>query len=255
MVLSSMDINCDMGESFGNWNMGDDAGMMPRITTANVACGFHASDPLTMLKTVALAKAHNVTVGAHPGLPDLLGFGRRTMNITPEDAHAYVVYQTGALQASLKMHGMRLHHVKPHGAFYSVLRTDEALAEAVADAIAALSDVPMLYWPAPTDAAMPVAARKKGIRVVGEIYPDLQYAPDGTLVIQRTKHETDTAFAAAQVKRFVESGKVAATDGSLIALDAESLCIHGDGPNATAVGDAVRAALDALGCTIAPVMA
>lgn len=254
-MISSMDINCDMGESFGNWNMGDDAGMMPRITTANVACGFHASDPLTMLKTVALAKSHNVAVGAHPGLPDLLGFGRRAMNITPEDAHAYVVYQTGALQASLKMHGMRLHHIKPHGAFYSVLRTDEALAAAVADAIAALSDVPMLYWPAPTDAAMPAAARKKGIRVVGEIYPDLQYAPDGTLVIQRTKHETDIDFAAAQVTRFVEGGKVQATDGSLIALDAESICIHGDGPNATAVGDAVRAALGKLDCAIAPVMA
>ena len=250
-----VDINCDMGESFGNWNMGDDAGMMPRITTANVACGFHASDPVTMLKTVALAKTHEVVVGAHPGLPDLLGFGRRAMNITPEDAYAYVVYQTGALQASLHMHGLRLHHVKPHGAFYSLLRTDEALAAAVAEAIAGLSDHPMLYWPAPTDAAMPVAARQKGIRVVGEIYPDLQYAPDGSLVIQRTKHETDTAFAAAQVRRYVESGKVEATDGSLIALDAESLCIHGDGPNATAVGDAVRSTLTALGCSIAPVMA
>lgn len=254
-MLTTMDINCDMGESFGNWNMGNDEGMMPRITTANVACGFHASDPLTMLKTVELAREHNVAVGSHPGLPDLLGFGRRAMNITPEDAHAYVVYQTGALQAALKVHGMTLHHIKPHGAFYSILRTDEALAEAVADGIASLSETPMLYWPAPTDAAMPVAAKKRGIRVVGEIYPDLQYAPDGSLVLQRAKHETDTAFAAAQVRRYVESGKVEATDGSLIALDAESLCIHGDGPNATEVGDAVRAALDELNCTIAPVMA
>jgi UPF0271 protein len=249
-----MDINCDMGESFGNWNMGDDQNMMARITTANVACGFHASDPLTMLETVALAKQHQVQVGAHPGLPDLLGFGRRAMNITPEDAHAYVVYQTGALQAALKVHGMRLHHIKPHGAFYSVLRTDEALAAAVADGIAALSDIPILYWPAPTDAAMPAAARKKGIRVVGEMYPDLHYAPDGALVLQRSKQLTDTVFAAAQVKRFVESGQVAATDGTLITLDAESLCIHGDGPNATDVGDAVRAALAELGCAIAPVM-
>lgn len=253
-MLTSIDINCDMGESFGNWNMGDDVGMMPRITTANVACGFHASDPVTMLKTVALAKEHRVAVGSHPGLPDLLGFGRRAMNITPEDAHAYVVYQTGALQAALHIHGMKLHHVKPHGAFYSVLRTDEALAEAVADAIALLSDQPMLYWPAPTDAAMPRAARAKGIRVVGEIYPDLQYAPDGSLVLQRAKHETDTAFAAAQVRRYVETGKVEAIDGSLIALDAESLCIHGDGPNATDVGDAVRAALNDIGCGIAALM-
>ena len=254
-MLKSIDINCDMGESFGNWNMGNDAGMMPRITTANVACGFHASDPVTMLKTVELAKEHSVEVGSHPGLPDLLGFGRRTMNITPEDAHAYVLYQTGALQAALQVHGMRLHHIKPHGAFYSVLRTDEALAEAVADAISSFPDTPMLYWPAPTSAAMPVAAKKAGIRVVGEIYPDLQYAPDGTLVIQRTKHETDTEFAAAQVKRYVQSGEVEAIDGSTIALDAESLCIHGDGPNSTDVGDAVRAALEEIGCEIAPVTA
>ncbi|MGR8920160.1 MAG: 5-oxoprolinase subunit PxpA [Gammaproteobacteria bacterium] len=254
-MMEAMDINCDMGESFGNWNMGNDAGMMPRITTANVACGFHASDPVTMLETVAMAKEHGVEVGSHPGLPDLLGFGRRAMNITPEDAHAYVVYQTGALQAALKVHGMRLHHIKPHGAFYSVLRTDEALAEAVAEGIAALTDTPMLYWPAPTDAAMPTAARRHGIRVVGEIYPDLHYAADGSLVIQRTKHETDVEFAAAQVRRFVETGKVEAMDGSLVELDAESLCIHGDGPNATEVGDAVRAALADLGCKIAPVMA
>ncbi|MGB1883984.1 MAG: 5-oxoprolinase subunit PxpA [Gammaproteobacteria bacterium] len=253
-MLESIDINCDMGESFGNWNMGNDEGMMPRITTANVACGFHASDPVTMIKTVELAKAHSVEVGSHPGLPDLLGFGRRAMNITPEDAHAYVLYQTGALQAALQKNGMRLHHIKPHGAFYSVLRTEEELAAAVAEAIASFPDTPMLYWPAPTTAAMPEAARKAGIRVVGEIYPDLQYAPDGTLVIQRTKHETDTAFAAAQVKRYVESGKVEALDGSLIPLDAESLCIHGDGPNSTDVGDAVRKTLDEIGCKIAPVM-
>ena len=254
-MLSSMDINCDMGESFGNWNMGDDSGMMPRITTANVACGFHASDPVTMLETVALAKDNNVAVGSHPGLPDLLGFGRRAMNITPADARAYVIYQTGALQAALHVHGMKLHHVKPHGAFYTILRSEEDLAEAVADGIARLADTPMLYWPAPLDAALPVAARKKGIRVVGEIYPDLKYNPDGSLLIERAKHETDTAFAAAQVKRFVETGKVEAVDGTLVELDAESLCIHGDGPNATEVGDAVRAALDGIGCKIAPVMA
>ena len=254
-MITSMDINCDMGESFGNWQMGNDAGMMPRITTANVACGFHASDPVTMIDTCKLAKAHNVAVGSHPGLPDLLGFGRRAMNITPEDAYAYIVYQTGALQAALRANGMRLHHIKPHGAFYSVLRTNEALAAAVAEAIVQIADQPMLYWPAPTNAAMPVAARNKGIRVVGEIYPDLIYAPDGSLILQRAKHETDTAFAAAQVKRFVATGKVEANDGSLIALDAESLCIHGDGPNATDVGEAVRAALNEIGCRIAPVMA
>ena len=253
-MLTLMDINCDMGESFGNWNMGDDVGMMPRITTANVACGFHASDPLTMIETVKLAKQHNVVVGAHPGLPDLLGFGRRAMNITPEDAHAYVIYQVGALQGALATENMRLHHIKPHGAFYSVLKTDETLAEAVAEAIKALSDDPVLYWPAPTTAAMPMAAKKLGIRVVGEIYPDLIYAPDGSLILQREKHETDVDFAAAQVRRYVETGKVEANDGSLVELDAESLCIHGDGPNSVQVADAIRAMLNDIGCKIDPVM-
>lgn len=253
-MLKQMDINCDMGESFGNWHMGDDEGMMPHITTANVACGFHASDPVTMINTVKLAKQHGIAVGSHPGLPDLLGFGRRAMNITAEDAYAYVVYQVGALQASLAVEGMKLHHIKPHGAFYSVLKANEELAEAVAEGILKLSDAPMLYWPAPTTAALPSACKKRGIRVVGEIYPDLQYAADGSLVIQRHKHETDVAFAASQVECYVKTGKVQAMDGSLVALDAESLCIHGDGPNCVEVAVAIQNRLKSLGCKIAPVM-
>ena len=253
-MIESMDINCDMGESFGNWVMGDDEGMMPHITTANVACGFHASDPLTMLDTVKKAKQYGVAVGAHPGLPDLLGFGRRHMAITPADAYSYVVYQVGALEAALRVNEMTLHHVKPHGAFYSVLRTDEALADAVADAIAELSDRPMLYWPAPTDSALPSAAKKRGIRVVGEIYPDLTYAPDGGLILQRAKHETDLEFAASQVKRYVETGAVEAVDGSAIALDAESICVHGDGPNGVQVVEAVGATLKGMGCKVEPAL-
>jgi len=253
-MLKTIDINCDMGESFGNWKMGDDEGMMPFITTANVACGFHASDPLTMIGTCRRAREHGIAVGAHPGLPDILGFGRRTMNITAEDAYAYTVYQVGALQASLATQGMKLHHIKPHGAFYSVLKTQEELAEAVAEAIDQLSDKPILYWPAPTSTALPTACKKRGIRVVGEIYPDLHYAADGSLVIQRQKHETDVAYACAQVRRYVETGKVEALDGSLVALDAESLCIHGDGPNSVEVARAIQKTLQDIGCDIAPVM-
>jgi UPF0271 protein len=204
---------------------------------------------------VKLAKQHGIAVGSHPGLPDLLGFGRRAMNITAEDAYAYVVYQVGALQASLAVEGMKLHHIKPHGAFYSVLKANEELAEAVAEGILKLSDAPMLYWPAPTTAALPTACKKRGIRVVGEIYPDLQYAPDGALVIQRHKHLTDVAFAASQVECYVTTGKVQAMDGSLVELDAESLCIHGDGPNCVEVAIAIQERLKALGCKIAPVMA
>jgi 5-oxoprolinase (ATP-hydrolysing) subunit A len=204
---------------------------------------------------VKLAKQHGIAVGSHPGLPDLLGFGRRAMNITAEDAYAYVVYQVGALQASLAVEGMKLHHIKPHGAFYSVLKSNEELAEAVAEGILKLSDAPMLYWPAPTTAALPTACKRRGIRVVGEIYPDLQYAPDGALVIQRHKHLTDVAFAASQVECYVTTGKVQAMDGSLVELDAESLCIHGDGPNCVEVAIAIQERLKALGCKIAPVMA
>lgn len=253
-MLKTIDINCDMGESFGNWKMGDDEGMMPFITTANVACGFHASDPLTMIDTCKRAREHGIAVGAHPGLPDILGFGRRTMAITADDAYAYTVYQVGALQASLVTQGMKLHHIKPHGAFYSVLKTQQELADAVAEAIAQLSDAPILYWPAPTSTALPTACKKRGIRVVGEIYPDLHYAADGSLVIQRQKHETDVAYACAQVKRYVQTGKVEALDGSLVALDAESLCIHGDGPNSVEVARAIQQTLRDIGCDIAPVM-
>ena len=248
--MESIDINCDMGESFGNWVMGDDSGMMKRVTTANVACGFHASDPVTMLETVSLAKKNNVKIGSHPGLPDLLGFGRRVMNITAEDAHAYVVYQTGALQAALQVNGMDLNHIKPHGAFYSILKQDEIIAEAVADAIKCLSSSPMLYWPAPTDAALPTAAKKLGVRVIGEIYPDLQYDNDGSLVIQRKKHETDTDFAVKQVRQFVETGTVSSIEGRPVELEAESICIHGDGPNALEITDAIARELKELNCEI-----
>ena len=253
-MIKTIDINCDMGESFGNWKMGDDEGMMPFITTANVACGFHASDPLTMIDTCKRAREHGIAVGAHPGLPDILGFGRRTMAITADDAYAYTVYQVGALQASLATQGLKLHHIKPHGAFYSVLKTQQELADAVAEAIAQLSDAPILYWPAPTSTALPTACKKRGIRVVGEIYPDLHYAADGSLVIQRQKHETDVAYACAQVKRYVQTGKVEALDGSLVALDAESLCIHGDGPNSVEVAKAIQQTLRDIGCDIAPVL-
>jgi UPF0271 protein len=248
-----MDINCDMGESFGNWKMGDDAGMMPLITTANVACGFHASDPVTMLDTIELAGKHDIQIGAHPGLPDLVGFGRRVMNLSPKDAYADIVYQVGALQAALHVHGLQLHHIKPHGAMLHVLQNED-VAGAVADAITDLCDSPLLYWPAPLTHPFPRAALKKGIRVVGEIYPDLSYGPDGSLIIQREKHETDVDFAVAQVRRYVETGKVESVDGSMFELEAESVCVHGDGPNSVDVATAIKDQLEAIGCAVKPIM-
>ena len=250
--MRTIDINSDLGESFGNWKLGDDEAVIPVITSANVACGFHASDPVTMIRTVGLCKQSGVEVGAHPGLPDLLGFGRRPMRITPGDCYAYVLYQVGALQAVLAAEGMTLHHIKPHGAFYSVLREDDPLAEAFCDATLALMPEPVVYWPEGKDLALPRAAREREIRVVMEVYVDMDYAPDGSILIQRSKHETDLELASAQIRRFLDEGVVLTTDGSLIPLEAESICVHGDGPNAIEVIAALRRTIGECGHSVAP---
>jgi UPF0271 protein len=252
MTQRTFDINCDLGESFGNWSLGHDEEVMPLVTSANVACGFHAGDPVTMARTVALAMRHGVAVGAHPGLPDLLGFGRRLMAISPDDAAAYVRYQAGALQAFLRAAGGELNHVKPHGAFFELLRDRADLARPVAQAVRDLGDEVMVYWPAPAEGvAFCEKLGQLGVRVVGEIYPDLSYAPDGRLVIERSKVETDVEFAAHQTRLFIEEGVVEAVDGSRVPLNAGSACIHGDGPNAVAVARAVRRALTETGHEIA----
>lgn len=248
-----IEINSDLGESFGNWKMGNDEALIPLIAAANVACGFHASDPVTMVKTVETCLRHGVEVGAHPGLPDLLGFGRRVMRITPEDCYAYVLYQGGALAGVLGAAGGTLHHVKPHGAFYTVLRDDDELAAAFCEAAAKLMRRPVVYWPDPTDAALPRQGRKLGVRVVREVYVDLDYAPDGTLVLQRAKHVTDVEQACAQVRRWIETGSAQAVDGSRIPVEAESICIHGDGPNAVEVAQAIRRTIEECGCVHGPI--
>jgi UPF0271 protein len=252
--VRTLDINSDLGESFGNWRMGSDEELVPLITTANMACGFHASDPVTMVSAARLAAKHGVAIGAHPGLPDLLGFGRRVMSITAADAYAYVLYQSAALKGILEANGMVLHHVKPHGAMYSVLKANEELAAAVAEAIEQICPDPLIYWPAPLGAsALPAAAAKRGIPVIGEVYPDLDYAPDGALVIQRSKHHTDVAKACDQVRLFIEEGCVLALDGSKVPLAADSFCIHGDGPNSPEVAKAVRRTIEESGCRVGPV--
>jgi len=248
--VRAIDINADLGESFGNWPMGNDEALIPLITSANVACGFHASDPTTMLTTVRTAKQHGVAVGAHPGLPDMLGFGRRVMRISGEDMYGYIVYQVGALQATLAVNGMALHHVKPHGALYAMLRDDDELGEAAAGALVDLGS-PLSYFPAPVaSTAFGRAAAARGLKVVGEIYPDLGYEDDATLVLQRSKHHTDPAAAAEMVSRFLKDGNVTSLDGAAIPLEAESICVHGDGPNAAEVAAAIRKAVEASGCSL-----
>jgi UPF0271 protein len=249
--LSTVDINCDIGEGFGNWVMGADAEIMPLITTANVACGFHAGDPVIMGRTVELAARHAVVVGAHPGFQDLAAFGRRPIPLDTEEVAAVLIYQIGALTGFLDAKGMPLHHVKPHGALYAYLRDNAEAGEAGAKAVHRIAPEALVYWPAPTTGAVfcdQLAAL--GHEVIPEIYPDLTYAPEGKLIIQRQKLRTDVAFAAAQVKRFLTEGVVETEDGSTSAKTARSICIHSDGPNAVEVAHAVRAAITESGATI-----
>lgn len=251
MSPRTLDINCDCGESFGNWPMGADDQIMPLITTANVACGFHGGDPLVMRKTVALAAENGVAVGAHPGLPDLAGFGRRKMDITPDDAYAMVVYQVGALKGFLEAKGMALHHVKPHGALYVMLHDQEEVAAAVAEAIRDTCPAPpLLYWPAPVEMhALPRAARKLGIEVVGEVYFDLGYSDEAKLVVERKKTARDLGDVARRVRRFLADGVVESLSGKAIPLAADTICVHGDGPNSVDIARTVKAVLAAEGVT------
>ncbi len=249
--MNTIDLNVDMGESFGNWSLGDDEGLLEIATSANIACGFHAGDPLTMLRTVSLASTRGVAIGAHPGFPDVLGFGRRRMDLSPDDAYAYLVYQAGALQASAALHGESLHHVKPHGALCALLRESDEVGDAFARAMEEAFPGTFLYFPAPVEtAAVCVAAERRGISVIGEIYPDLSYREDGDVIVERRKSATDAGEAAAQVLRFLESGEVRTVAGTTLALRAQSICIHGDGPNATEVADRIRGALAEVGVSL-----
>jgi UPF0271 protein len=205
---------------------------MPLITSANVACGFHGGDPVTMGRTVALAKENNVSVGSHPGFPDLMGFGRREIQITPEEAKAYTLYQSGALKAFLETHGMSLSHVKPHGAFYRVLMKDENLTRAVAEAILDLDK--NLFWYMPIPNRSMEWAGSMGVRVIGELYVDMDYAPDGSLAVRREQFafEADPKETAQRIIRFLDSGKVRTLAGTDLQINAKSICVHGDTKNA-----------------------
>ena len=248
--MRKIDINCDMGESFGNFKVGHDEEIMPLITSANVGCGFHGGDPVTMARTVALAKNHGVGVGAHPALPDLMGFGRREMKITPEEARAYLLYQTGALKAFLETRGMKLQHVKPHGAFYTLLRKEEELARAVAEAILDLDK--NLYWFMPVPNRAAEVADSMGVKVVGEMYVDMDYGPDGGLLVRREQfmHQPDPKATAERLVRYLESGKVRTTEGKELEISANSVSVHGDTMNAPAALRVMRAELKSHGVEV-----
>ena len=232
-------INCDMGEAFGLYRMGDDEAIMPLITVANVACGFHASDPVVMHKTVRLAKQHGVKVGAHPSLPDLQGFGRREMKIPRAELADILVYQVGALKGFLEAEGMELNHVKPHGVLYGMAARQEEVAHAVCDA-AEVFGVPLFGMAGSLHEKVYTA---RGHRFVSEFYADLEYDEKGGLIITREHHAVDPKMAAERCVRAVETGKVKSTAGNDVPVRADSVCVHSDTPNAVEIAQAVRAAL------------
>jgi len=229
-------INCDMGESFGAYKMGDDAAMMPLISVANVACGFHGSDPNHMRATVALAKAHNVRVGAHPSLPDLQGFGRREMKIGREELTNIIIYQVGALAGFLAAEGMTLNHIKPHGALYGMAAGDEAMAHAVCDA-ADVFGVPLFGMLGTLHEKI---YTERGHRFVAEYYADLEYDDDGSLIITREHVAVDPMVAAKRCLRAIEEGKTQSINGVDVAVGSDCVCVHSDTPNAVEVAAAVR---------------
>ncbi len=232
-------INCDMGESFGLYRMGDDAALMPMIDIANVACGFHASDFNHMRATVRLAKQHGVAVGAHPSLPDLQGFGRREMKIGREELANCLIYQIGALKGFLEAEGIPLNHIKPHGSLYGMAARDEEIANAVCDA-ADVFKVPLLGMLGTLHEKIYLA---RGHRFIAEFYADLDYNDAGGLIITREHEAKDPAAAAAKCKRAIQEGKVLSVSGRDVRVGADTICVHSDTPNATAIAAAVRAAV------------
>lgn len=232
-------INSDMGEGLGLHSFGNDTAIMSHVDLANVACGAHAGDPEVMRQTVAEAVARGVAVGAHPGLPDLVGFGRREMKLTPDEAESLILAQVGALTAFLRREGAPLSHIKPHGSLYGMLARDEDLMRAAAR-VAALYEVPMLGL---AGTAHESVCCEQGVEFVPELYVDLDYDANGTLVILRRPHPTDPAKAAGRVRRALRDGIVHAQDGTELRIEFTSICVHSDAAGSPAVAQAVRAAL------------
>jgi UPF0271 protein len=247
-----MDLNCDMGESFGAWPLGQDDLLMEHITSANVACGFHAGDPGVMERTVRLAAARGVALGAHPGLPDLQGFGRRALDVTPSEAYALVLYQIGALAAFAQACGTRLVHVKPHGALYNMAAQDPALAVAIAKA--ARDFDPRLRLVGLSGSELLRAGENLGLPVASEVFADRSYEADGSLTPRSLPGAlvTDADEAVARVLRMAREGVVRTRQGLDIPLKADTLCLHGDQPGAAAFARRIRLALEAAGVMVAP---
>lgn len=245
-----IDINSDLGESFGAYTIGRDAGLMASITSANVAAGFHAGDPSVLRQTIRLAKAHGVAVGAHPGFPDLVGFGRRELRVTPAEAEDFVLYQIAAVAGVAAAEGVTLQHVKPHGALFNMAVTDAGLAAAIARAVAAF-DRTLILFGLPGSQILK-AGRAAGLRVAAEVFADRAYEADGSLASRRKPgaviHDADAVVARAV--RMVKDKRVVALDGTVVALEADTICVHGDTPGSDDLAAKVRSGLERAGVAV-----
>jgi 5-oxoprolinase (ATP-hydrolysing) subunit A len=245
-----IDINSDMGESFGAYTIGHDAGLMTSITSANVAAGFHAGDPSVLRGTIRAAKAHGVAVGAHPGFPDLVGFGRRELNVTAAEAEDFVLYQIAAVAGVAAAEGVRLQHVKPHGALFNMAVRNAELAAAIARAVAAF-DRSLILFGLPGSEIL-TAGRAAGLAVAAEVFADRAYEPDGTLASRRKPGSVihDVNAVVARAVRMVTDKTVVAVDGSVIPLQADTICVHGDTPGSDRLAANIRAGLERSGVTV-----
>ncbi|MGI8787641.1 MAG: 5-oxoprolinase subunit PxpA [Pyrinomonadaceae bacterium] len=238
--MFSVDLNCDMGESFGAWTLGTDAELMDYVSSVNIACGFHAGDASVIRKTVECAIAKNVAVGAHPSFPDLQGFGRREMKMSPTEIFDIVLYQVAALKGICEAHGATLHHVKPHGALYNQAANDKTLAEAIAKAVKAIDANLILYGL--SNSFLIAEAEKLNLKCASEVFADRTYQADGNLTARSQPNALieDTEKAAAQVLQMIKSQTVTAVNGETIALKADTVCIHGDGAHALQFTQTIR---------------
>lgn len=253
MSAVRVDLNCDMGESFGNYKIGMDEEIVQYISSANIACGFHASDPLVMEKTIGLCRKAGVAPGAHPGFPDLVGFGRRQMKVTIPELKAMVMYQIGALKAFAGAAGLKLQHVKPHGAMYNMAGRDEAMADAICEAVAAVD--PDLILLGLSGSKFEAAAKKAGIRFAREVFADRAYEEDGSLVARGKEGAmiTDENLAIRRVISMVKEHHVTAITGKEIEVVPDSICLHGDSPKAVLFAKMIREELTKEGVEIAPI--
>jgi UPF0271 protein len=254
MAEKKIDLNSDVGESFGNYKLGLDEDVIPLISSANIACGFHAGDPAIMKRTIAIAKENGVAVGAHPGFPDLIGFGRRSLDASLVEIQDYVLYQIGALQGFASAQGIKLQHVKPHGALYNMAVQNNDIWDAVAQAIAAVDQQLILFVLAGSNRKkLEAIGARHGIRIAFEFFGDRAYNPDGSLVSRREPGAVihDHQIVAEKVLKMVNEGRVVCKDGSEIDMTADTICVHGDNPAALALVKNIRESLLAAGVEIA----